>query len=43
MAVLPLGDRIALAHVVRGVAMCRVLEAIGGVRYKTYRIYERDV
>ena len=24
-------------------AMCRVLEAIGGVRYKTYRIYERDV
>ena len=25
------------------VAMCRVLEAIGGVRYKTYRIYERDV
>jgi hypothetical protein len=25
------------------VAMCRVLEAIGGVRYKTYRIYERAV
>lgn len=25
------------------VAMCRVLEAIGGVRYKTYRIYQRDV
>jgi hypothetical protein len=22
-------------------AMCRVIEAIGGVRYKTYRIYER--
>jgi hypothetical protein len=25
------------------VSMCRVLEAIGGVRYKTYRIYERGV
>jgi hypothetical protein len=25
------------------VAMCKVLEAIGGVRYKTYRIYEREV
>jgi hypothetical protein len=24
-------------------AMCKVLEAIGGVRYKTYRIYERAV
>jgi hypothetical protein len=24
-------------------AMCRVIEAIGGVRYKTYRIYERGV
>ncbi|HVM48225.1 MAG TPA: GNAT family N-acetyltransferase [Candidatus Acidoferrum sp.] len=24
-------------------AMCRVIEAIGGVRYKTYRIYERAV
>jgi GNAT superfamily N-acetyltransferase len=25
------------------VSMCRVLEAIGGVRYKTYRIYERGL
>jgi len=25
------------------VSMCRVLEAIGGVRYKTYRIYEREL
>jgi len=25
------------------VAMCRVLEAIGGERYKTYRIYERGL
>ena len=25
------------------VSMCRVLEAIGGVRYKTYRLYEREV
>jgi hypothetical protein len=25
------------------VSMCRVLEAIGGVRYKTYRIYERSL
>lgn len=25
------------------VSMCRVLEAIGGVRYKTYRVYEREV
>jgi GNAT superfamily N-acetyltransferase len=25
------------------VMMCRVIEAIGGVRYKTYRLYEREV
>ena len=25
------------------VLMCRVIEAIGGRRYKTYRIYEREV
>jgi hypothetical protein len=25
------------------VSMCRVIEAIGGRRYKTYRIYEREV
>ena len=24
-------------------AMCKVIEAIGGVRYKTYRIYERGI